>query len=399
MQPWDVIVIGGGPAGSTAATLLAREGHRVRVLDKEHFPRFRIGESLLPISVPVFERLGFDPAKGPYLRKLGAEFIDEAEGRHGKFFFTEALPGTPPSTWQTERGPLDTDLLRIAREAGADVVHGERALDVDFGRDVATVRTDRGEHAARYVIDATGSDAFLARRARAVEPIKGFGIASAFAHYEDVPEDAFAELAETGNVRVLTFEAGWAWLIPIHGRKVSYGVVSSKQGIGLDMLDTIAAASPMIRRAIGGARRTGTWLAGNFSFRNTRPHGARFACAGDSACFLDPIYSSGVGLAMHGAEKLADTLAPALREGREADPHLVDGVAAHMQHAYDTFELLIDAFYSSNLIGALFFYRDPRPDIRSGIITLLAGDVWRDDNVFQNMLLQRKTSGRRRRKR
>lgn len=391
----DVLVVGGGPAGATAATLLARDGHSVQVIEREHFPRFRIGESLLPSELPVFERLGFEPPAGASLRKDGAEFLNEADGEHAVYRFADGLPGTVSHAFHVERAPFDQALLGLATEAGAQVQHGERVAEVQIGQDGVLARTDQDTYAARYLVDATGQDALLGRRNRAMQPVKGFGIASVYAHYHDVRPEVMSRLrAEGNNVQVIIVGSGWVWVIPLGDRKLSIGVVSPDQGVHEDDLEAAVARSERLRWLTGGARREMVRLVGNFSYVNRAATGPRYACVGDAACFLDPVFSSGVALAMLGAERMADLLSPAFRDGTEAAPDLMAPLEAHMSRAYDTFAALIHSFYRTKLVQHLFFHQEPDPELRAGLITLLAGHVWREDNRFQNMLL---ASSRRRR--
>jgi len=387
----DVVVLGGGPAGSTVAHLLAKHGRSVRVLDKAKFPRFHIGESLLPCDQAIFRRLGFEPDDDAYLYKAGAEFFDERSGDFAYYPFSGGLPGTPGSAWQVERSRMDADLARLAEDAGAEIRYGVKVSSVDVDDAGVTVTADDAEHRARFVIDATGQDAFLGRRWKLVRPIKGFGVVAAFCHFSNLSDEVADELAEEGNIKIVLHDNGWAWLIPLRGNRLSYGVVSRKGGLGAQIVDEVQAGSKLITRLSEGAERTEPRLIRHFGYLNTKPYGPRYACVGDSAAFLDPVFSSGVSLAMIGAEGVADTLAPALEAGTEAAADLMDPVRAKIREAYIIFGSLIKSFYTTNLVKHFFFHPDPDPELRAGLISILAGDIFRDDNKFQSSI----TKGRR----
>jgi flavin-dependent dehydrogenase len=388
----DVIIIGAGPGGATAGALLARAGFDVQLLDKEHFPRFHIGESLLPCDLALFDRLGLDMKALGFLYKGGAEFFDERTGDHAIYPFSEGLPGTPDHAYQVDRSKFDLCVLERAQRDGAKFSAGVRVSQIVPDESGVDVITGEGTLRARYVIDATGQDALFAHREKSMRRIEDFGLAAVFRHYDGLSDEVWEELAETGrgNIRVLIVEDGWVWVIPLAGRRVSVGVVTRNRGVDTELFDKTYAASPMLQRLTAGCPKTDLRIIRNFSYKNVKTRGARWACLGDAALFLDPVFSSGVSLAMLGGEKFADVLGPALREGREADPELTRPVSEHMAMAYTTFGSLVGAFYHTKLVEHFFFAREPDPLTKRGLISTLAGDVWRDDNPFQRMLLASK---------
>jgi flavin-dependent dehydrogenase len=382
----DVVIVGAGPAGSTAANLLARAGVRTLVIEKDPFPRFHIGESLLPIDLPIFARLGveMDPTRWQY--KQGAEFIDERTSEFAFFSFADGLPGTPSHAWQVERAEFDHMLAELAARQGATFSYGERVTAIDTGDHGARVTTDRATHEARYVIDATGQDAMLGKRDRTIAPLHELGRAAVFCHFHGLSAEVRAELSRQGNIKVVIVEDGWHWLIPLTDGRLSVGLVKWRGKIDDEAFEAALAGSPLIQRLTAGATRTPTRTLRNWSYKNTRPSGARWACVGDSCAFLDPVFSSGVSLAMLGAERTADVLIPALAAGTEGAADLLAPVHASMQIAYDSFEQLIRRFYHTKMVSHLFFAPKPDPLLRKGLISMLAGDVWRSDNPFQDML-------------
>lgn len=385
---WDVIVIGAGPAGSTTAALLARQGVRTLVVEREAFPRFHIGESLLPVGLDVHEILDLAPDEEVFVYKRGARFVCERTNRVAEFDFSEALPGCAPHAWHVERARFDTLVRDRAQAFGAICEHGPTVEDVAFEPDRVVVRTDHGERVARFVVDASGQGRLFARRFDAVEPLHGFGKAAVFTHFEGLTDEALAAIGEGNDIRIMMVDEGWVWMIPLAHRRLSVGLVSQKRGMRTEWLDEFLDASPTARLWTAGATRAQTRMTSNFSFRNTRPYGARYACVGDAACFLDPVFSSGVALAMNGALRLSAHLVAALERGDEGRADLLDPLKLEMERAYDTFASFIHRFYNRRIVENLFFGAPPDGEMRSAVISVLGGDVWRFDNPFQDMLLR-----------
>lgn len=385
---FDVVVIGGGPSGSTLAHLVAERGARVLVLEREVFPRFKIGESLLPSDLDVFARLGLElEPGGPHLCKAGAEFWDEAEGEYANYPFADSLEGTHDHAWQVERASFDLALLEGAQRAGAVVHQGEGVQGVIFEGPTVAVETTEGRYRSRYLVDASGQASVLAMRHGTRRRIDEFGLGAVFTHYAELRPEVARELASHGNIQILFVDHGWIWAIPLGQGRLSVGHVTRKPGVRPGLLDEVIAESPLLARLTEGARREREpHRLGSFSFINDRTHGSRWACVGDAACFLDPVFSSGVSFGMMSAAHAADTLAEALETGREDEPGLMDAHAAHMAKGYSVFATLIRSLYQRRLLPGIFFTKDQDPALRAGLTTVLAGDVWRDDNPFQQRL-------------
>jgi flavin-dependent dehydrogenase len=294
--------------------------------------------------VDIYQRLGLDLDAGLFTYKAGAEFVDERTGQSAVYDFEDSLPGGVPYAYQVERSTFDDELLKCAVRAGAGTRLGQRVTDVRF--DNASVEVSVGETTlrARYCVDATGQDAFLARRGRSIEAYPGFGKAAVFCHFTGVSAEVQRALFPRGHVKVVMLPDGWAWLIPLRGDKVSCGVVSRGTGITGSLLEKFIASSALVQSIAQGSTRTEPRVIRNFSFRNRVSRGARWVCVGDAACFLDPVFSSGVSLAVLGAERMSQLLSPALREGREQDAELMGPLGATMEVAYNSIGALVHSF-------------------------------------------------------
>jgi flavin-dependent dehydrogenase len=389
----DVAVLGAGPAGTALATLLARRGHAVHVFEREEFPRFHIGESLLPTAIPLLEEIGIDLGAAPYaLRKRGAVFCDPADGDTCLFAFDRALPGTPSLTYQVERQGLDADLARVAEVASARILFGHTVRSWQEDEDGVTVEGDWGRCRARLFIDAGGHKAVFAQARRSRRQIEGLGILATYTHYRKVRSQMARRFFEQGDI-VIQVESpeSWIWLIPLPDDHLSIGRVQTHANVHPDSEETVRTmvnGSPDLQELLAGAERClPAHRTSNYSFYNTEPDTPRTAALGDARGFLDPVFSSGVTLALVQASMMAEEIDAALRHGGALD---LWQFREQIERAYATFERVIRRFYRPGWVKA-FFFAEEKPDrMLREITSILAGDVWRDDNQLQQLMLKAK---------
>jgi len=320
----DVLVVGGGPAGTTIATLLTGMGWKVVVMEKDHHPRFHIGESLLPMNVPLFERLGvLDQVKAIGLPKYGAEFNDE--GRTLTWYFKDALVKDRPNTYEVRRSEFDHMLVEHCRARGATVQEGTRVTDIEFRPGQTTRVTVEDEQGTarvwetRYLVDASGRDTLLASRFGTKRRNPAHNSSAIFGHFEGVPRRPGKD---AGNISIYWFEHGWYWMIPLKDGAMSVGAVcwpyylkSRKKPVDEFLWDTLQL-NPMVAERMKDARLLAPALAtGNFSYQSDRLYGDGWLMVGDSFAFIDPVFSSGVYLAMNAAERGATVVDAMLRNG------------------------------------------------------------------------------------
>ncbi len=395
----DVLVIGGGPAGCTVATLLARRGWTVIGLEKEHHPRFHIGESLLPMNLPIFERLGVMEkvrAIGKY--KAGADFEADNERGYNTFDFCRALGSSPPHSFEVYRQDFDQMLFEHAREEGADMREGARVTAVEhLGKreSVATVRGDDGEYRirARYVIDASGRDALLAGKKKLKRKNRKHQTAALFGHFTGAE---FRQGEHKGNVSLYRFgQDGWAWLIPLRGEIMSVGVVAGpdhfkqRRGSQRDFFLQMLKTNPAMWKRLEHATLMGdrVMAAGNYSYDASRIGGPGWLLIGDAFGFQDPLFSSGVYMAMSGAEHAVEVVDGALRDPRR-EAALQRRLERRLRTGMRRFGFFIYRF--NNPVMARLF-RSPRNicRIEQGVISMLAGDVFDDRAVLRRLTMFR----------
>ncbi len=325
----DVAIIGGGPAGSTAATLLAKRGRSVVVFEREKFPRFHIGESMLPFSMSALDRLGVTEkvAAAGFMPKHGAEVAAGSGEREVRFYFKNGFRPERETALQVERSRFDELLLDHSEECGAEVHEETSVRAVDCSKDGVrlTVRGPDGaerEVAAKYLLDCSGRNAVVGQQfdlKRVYPKLKKFAI---FAHYDGV---AMPDGVDGTLTRMVRTEEAWFWLIPLSRTRTSIGVVMDTArykaaGVAPEvMLTRLIEETPVMRERMGDAvLASKVHASGDYSYRSDRLHGDRWLLAGDAAGFIDPIFSSGIFLALLGGEKAADVLEAALGDSRVA---------------------------------------------------------------------------------
>ncbi len=390
----DVAVIGGGPAGSTAAALLARRGHKVVALEKAHHPRFHIGESLLPMNLPIFERLGvLDQVRALGVFKRGADFEAGNERGYNTFAFARALGDSPPHAYQVWRQDFDKMLFEHARRCGADMREGHEVLRVEQSGSRESrleVQTEGRtfQLQARYVIDASGRDAFLSSKRKQRRKNDLHQSAAIFAHFRGAERRAGED---AGNISIYSFEHGWMWMIPLPGDVMSVGAVcrpdylKQRRGRTLEFLLETLKRSPALWRRLEHAELIGNdvHVTGNYSYDSIRMGGPGWVLVGDAFAFLDPVFSSGVYLAMSGAEQAVDVVDTALREpAREAA--LLRKLEKRQRAGMARFSFFIYRF-NGPVMQQLF--RSPRNtwQMEQGMISMLAGDLFDTPKVLRRL--------------
>ncbi|MGN2245235.1 NAD(P)/FAD-dependent oxidoreductase [Frateuria sp. GZRR35] len=385
IESCDVAIIGGGPAGSTAAALLARRGYKVIALEKERHPRFHIGESLLPMNLPVLERLGvLDKVHAMGVFKAGADFEADNERGYNVFSFGRALCKSPPHSYQVWRQDFDKMLYDHARECGADAREGQQVVAVDPAGPRQTrleVKSDEGERytiEARYLIDASGRDAFLSTRKKLKRKNRQHQSAALFTRFSNA---ARRPGEDAGNVSIYRFEHGWMWMIPLPDGSMSVGAVcwpeylKRRRGdIREFLLDTLRQNAQLWQRLEGAEPIDEIRAAGNYSYDSTQMAGPGWMLVGDAFAFLDPVFSSGVFLAMDAAERAVEVVDGALREPRR-EAALQRALEKRLRKGMARFAFFIYRF-NEPVMRRMFASPRNTWQLEQGVISMLAGDLF-----------------------
>ena len=394
-QECDILVIGGGPAGSTAAILLAERGHRVVVVEKARHPRFHIGESLLPANVPLLEKLGVaDAVRAIGMEKWGAEFVSPWDGRRQEFQFANAWDKSQPLSYQVRRSEFDEILIRRAAERGAQVVEGCRVDNVEFAADGTGVRVDAvGDDGSRHswradqIIDASGRDTFLGNRLQLKRRNRKHNSAAMYAHFTGARRDTGRR---EGNITIYWFDHGWFWFIPLSDGTTSIGAVvwphylkTREVPLREFFLATVALCPPLAERLHDAVLSSEVEATGNYSYVCERSHGRNFLMIGDAFTFIDPVFSSGVMLAMNSGAAAAETVDTCRRAPARATRALAqfDKLMRHGPRHFSWFIYRV----TNPTMRELFL--GPRNLLRmeEALLSVLAGDLFGRTPIWNSL--------------
>lgn len=399
VQDCDVLVIGGGPGGSTAAALLAQRGYRVMQLEKARHPRFHIGESLLPMNLPIFERLGvLEKVRAMAVYKPGADFeADNARG-YNTYDFARALGKSPPHAFQVWRQDFDQMLFAHARAQGVDGREGAEVMAVEQRgpRDtLAEIGTEDGQRyhvQARYLLDASGRDAFLASHKKIRRKNCEHQSAAIFGHFRHVERRAGAD---AGNISIYNFAHGWMWMIPLPDGVMSVGAVcrpdylKRRRGRSHEFLYATLKLNAGLWKRMQAAELIGNEVrvTGNYSYDSATIGGPGWMLVGDAFAFLDPVFSSGVYLATSGAEQTAAVVDAALRDSSQ-EMHLQRRLEKRLRKGMRRFAFFIYRF-NSPVMQHLFQHPHNFLRVKQGVISMLAGDLFDSRRVLWRLQLFR----------
>jgi flavin-dependent dehydrogenase len=376
---------------------LARRGYRVIALEKERHPRFHIGESLLPMNLPVFERLGvLDKVREMGMFKPGADFEADNERGYNNYAFNRAIGRSPPHAYQVWRQEFDQMLYQHARESGADAREGHEVIafnQLGARQTLLSVRSDDGRDyqiQARYLIDASGRDTFLSAKKKMRRKNTEHQSAAIFGHFNGAQ---LREGEDAGNISIYRFDHGWMWMIPLRSGVMSVGAVcrpdylKQRKGRTVEFLIETLKLNPALWGRLSNAELIGNEVrvTGNYSYDSSQMGGIGWVMIGDAFAFLDPVFSSGVYLAMSGAEQATLVVDAALEEPRR-EAALLRQLEKRQRAGMRRFSFFIYRF-NGPVMTQMFRHPKNNWQLEQAVISMLAGDLFDTPAVLHRLRL------------
>ena len=392
----DIAIIGCGPAGAVAGALLAGKGYSVAIFDRDSHPRHHVGESLLPASMSILQSIGMDSQymQAHHQGKYGARFFDPVVNRLEVFGFALPDQGVPPPTFNVIRETFDLQLRDMARQRGCIIHENMTIAAVEEEQSPVQLHSESGQtYCCNFLLDATGASAMLARKNRCREVLPDFGRLAIYNYFRNIPAPPSADPFERQYLTMHLIEGGWIWFIPLRDGSTSVGVVLKRETIKKDVelagqFWAAVKQSPILFDRLSKATPIAAYRpASDYSYHCDRKIGPHHVLIGDAAGFLDPIFSSGVHLAITSAARAADGVDALLRGGEKL---ALQQYQADMDAGLGVFQAFVERFYQRDLVRNLFFSADKNPEMRAAIINILAGHVWDMSNPLIAMLQSNK---------